>query len=103
MTQIFNGYADSGSYPTVDFYRVDIDNAQDVVQHVSGQTVRLDLITDRAHTDVLKHVLFLCWSFAHRSLAFMRTDVARNSASLLAHIPTDCRYARDAFFLLQNQ
>ncbi len=33
----------------------------------------------------------------------MRTDVARNLASLLARIPTDCRYARDAFFLLQNQ
>jgi thiol-disulfide isomerase/thioredoxin len=41
MTQIFNGYAESGTYPGVDFYRVDIDQAQDVVQHVGGQTVRL--------------------------------------------------------------
>ena len=41
MTQIFNGFADSGSYPSIDFYRVDIDHAQDVVQHVGGQTVRL--------------------------------------------------------------
>ena len=63
MTQIFNGYADSGSYPSIDFYRVDIDHAQDVVQHVSGQTVRLDPIIDRAHADVLKYVLFLCWSY----------------------------------------
>ncbi|KAN0130053.1 thioredoxin [Lactarius tabidus] len=39
MTQIFNGYADSGSYPGVDFYRVDIDHAQDVTQHVGGQTI----------------------------------------------------------------
>lgn len=38
-THIFNGFADSGSYPGVDFYRVDIDHAQDVVQHVSGQTI----------------------------------------------------------------
>jgi len=39
MTPIFNGYADSASYPGVDFYRVDIDHAQDVVQHVDGQTI----------------------------------------------------------------
>src|ERR1700761_5415957 len=103
MTPIFNGYADSGSYPCVDFYRVDIDHAQDVVQHVSGQTVRLDPIIDRAHADLLKYVPFLCWSSTHRSPAFMRTDVARNSANLLARIPTDCRYACDAFFLLQDQ
>ncbi|KAI9459645.1 thioredoxin-like protein [Lactarius psammicola] len=43
MTQIFNGFADSGSYPGVDFYRVDIDHAQDVVQHVGGQTMYLDI------------------------------------------------------------
>jgi thiol-disulfide isomerase/thioredoxin len=40
MTPIFNGVADSGSLAGVDFYRVDIDHAQDVVQHVGGQTVR---------------------------------------------------------------
>jgi hypothetical protein len=40
MTPIFNGVADSGSYPGVDFYRVDIDNVRDVVEHVGGQTVR---------------------------------------------------------------
>jgi hypothetical protein len=39
MTPIFNGVADSGSLAGVDFYRVDIDHAQDVVQHVGGQTV----------------------------------------------------------------
>jgi thiol-disulfide isomerase/thioredoxin len=41
MTQILNGFADSGSYPSVDFFRVDIDHVQDVVQLVGGQTVRL--------------------------------------------------------------
>jgi thiol-disulfide isomerase/thioredoxin len=40
MTPIFNGVADSGSHPGVDFYRVDIDHARDVVEHVGGQTVR---------------------------------------------------------------
>ncbi|KAH9980605.1 thioredoxin-like protein [Russula compacta] len=39
MTPIFNGAADSGSFAGVDFYRVDIDHANDVVQHVNGQTV----------------------------------------------------------------
>jgi hypothetical protein len=40
MTPIFNGVADSGSYPGVDFYRVDIDHVHDVVENVGGQTVR---------------------------------------------------------------
>jgi hypothetical protein len=40
MTPIFNGVADSGSLTGVDFYRVDIDHANDIVQHVGGQTVR---------------------------------------------------------------
>jgi thiol-disulfide isomerase/thioredoxin len=40
MTPIFNGVADSGSLAGVDFYRVDIDHANDIVQHVGGQTVR---------------------------------------------------------------
>lgn len=39
-TPIFNGVADSGSLAGVDFYRVDIDQANDIVQHVGGQTVR---------------------------------------------------------------
>ncbi|KAI9432081.1 putative thioredoxin [Lactarius indigo] len=39
MTHIFNGLADSGSYPGIDFYRVDIDHVQDLVQHVGGQTI----------------------------------------------------------------
>jgi hypothetical protein len=39
MTPIFNGVADSGSLVGVDFYRVDIDHANDIVQHVGGQTV----------------------------------------------------------------
>jgi len=39
MTPIFNGVADSGSLAGVDFYRVDIDHAHDVVQHVGGQTI----------------------------------------------------------------
>jgi len=39
MTPIFNGFADSGSYPGIDFYRVDIDHVQDVVRHVGGQTI----------------------------------------------------------------
>lgn len=59
MTQIFNGYADSGSYPGVDFYRVDIDHAQDVAQHVGGQTVRVWFpplsITDRRSDLMLVH------------------------------------------------
>jgi hypothetical protein len=41
MTPIFDGAADSGSPAGVDFYRVDIDQANDIVQHVGGQTVRL--------------------------------------------------------------
>src|SRR5260221_12758094 len=41
MTPIFDGAADSGSHAGVDFYRVDIDQANDIVQHVGGQTVRL--------------------------------------------------------------
>ena len=41
MTPIFDGAADSGSLSGVDFYRVDIDQANDIVQHVGGQTVRL--------------------------------------------------------------
>jgi len=41
MTPIFDGAADSGSLTGVDFYRVDIDQANDIVQHVGGQTVRL--------------------------------------------------------------
>ena len=40
MTPIFDGAANSGSLAGVDFYRVDIDQANDVVQHVGGQTVR---------------------------------------------------------------
>jgi hypothetical protein len=43
MTPIFNGVADSGSLAGVDFYRVDIDHANDIVQHVCGQTVRLSV------------------------------------------------------------
>ncbi|KAH9958961.1 thioredoxin-like protein [Russula dissimulans] len=39
MTPIFNGVADSGSLAGVDFYRVDIDHANDIVQHVGGQTI----------------------------------------------------------------
>ncbi|KAH9973303.1 hypothetical protein BGW80DRAFT_1252243 [Lactifluus volemus] len=39
MTPIFNGVADSGSYPGVDFYRVDIDHVHDVVENVGGQTI----------------------------------------------------------------
>jgi len=39
MTPIFNGVADSGSLVGVDFYRVDIDHANDIVQHVGGQTI----------------------------------------------------------------
>ncbi|KAI0299913.1 thioredoxin [Russula brevipes] len=39
MTPIFNGVADSGSLVGVDFYRVDIDHANDIVQHVCGQTI----------------------------------------------------------------
>ncbi|KAI0253296.1 thioredoxin [Lactifluus subvellereus] len=39
MTPIFNGVADSGSFAGVDFYRVDIDHAHDVVEHVAGQTI----------------------------------------------------------------
>jgi hypothetical protein len=46
MTPIFNGVADSGSFAGVDFYRVDIDHAQDVVEHVAGQTVRAFGLTD---------------------------------------------------------
>lgn len=41
MTPIFNGVADSGSLAGVDFYKVDIDQANDIVQHIGGQTVRL--------------------------------------------------------------
>ena len=88
MTQIFNGYADSGSYPGVDFYRVDIDHAQDVAQHVGGQTVRVWFFP-LSITQTLRHYVG-----AHRSPAFTRTDAARNSARLLAHIQIDCRYAR---------
>lgn len=39
MTPIFDGAADSGSLAGVDFYRVDIDQANDIVQHVGGQTI----------------------------------------------------------------
>ncbi|KAI9510764.1 thioredoxin [Russula earlei] len=39
MTTIFNGVADSGSLAGVDFYRVDIDQANEIVQHVGGQTI----------------------------------------------------------------
>lgn len=39
MTPIFNGVADSGSLVGVDFYRVDIDHANDIVRHVGGQTI----------------------------------------------------------------
>jgi hypothetical protein len=47
MTPIFNGVADSGSLVGVDFYRVDIDQANDIVQHVGGQTVRLLVLNAR--------------------------------------------------------
>jgi hypothetical protein len=52
MTSIFDGAADSGSLAGVDFYRVDIDQANDIVQHVGGQTVRLfvrELAYNKAH------------------------------------------------------
>ncbi|KAI0275438.1 thioredoxin-like protein [Gloeopeniophorella convolvens] len=39
VTPIFDGFAGSGSYPGVDFYKVDIDNAPDVANHVGGQTI----------------------------------------------------------------
>jgi len=39
MTPIFDRVADSGSLAGVDFYRVDIDQATDIVQHVGGQTI----------------------------------------------------------------
>lgn len=52
MTPIFDGAAESGSLSGVDFYRVDIDQANDIVQHVGGQTVRLlvqELAYNKAH------------------------------------------------------
>jgi hypothetical protein len=49
MTPIFNGVADSGSLVGVDFYRVDIDHANDIVQHVGGQTVSNFLFRIHAH------------------------------------------------------
>ncbi|KAF8481604.1 thioredoxin [Russula ochroleuca] len=39
MSPIFDGVANSGSLVGVDFYRVDIDQAIDIVQHVGGQTI----------------------------------------------------------------
>ena len=93
MTQIFNGFADSGSYPGVDFYRVDIDHAQDVVQHVGGQTV--SFIVARVW-----QITQPCWPCGHRSPAFTRIGVARNLVNLLARLPKDCMYARHAFFFV---
>ncbi|KAI0297612.1 thioredoxin-like protein [Multifurca ochricompacta] len=62
VTPIFNNFADSGSFSGVDFYRVDIDNAQDVVQHVGGQTVGFILVLHahtRISTYIHKYILYI--------------------------------------------
>jgi hypothetical protein len=72
-------------------YRVDIDHAQDVVQHAGRQTVLVPHYSSRARRYTQTYSL-PCWSCAYRSPAFMPNDAVRNLASLLARILTDWRY-----------
>ena len=91
MTPIFDGAANSGSLAGVDFYRVDIDQANDVVQHVGGQTVRLfimELAYNKAHP-------LMCEYRAHRSLVFTCISAARSSASSSAHVLLSYRYGQE--------
>jgi len=58
MTPIFDGVANSGSLTGVDFYKVNIDQANEIVQHVGGQTVRLFVLSELlAYNKALVHPL----------------------------------------------
>jgi thioredoxin 1 len=94
MTPIFDGAADSGSLAGVDFYRVDIDQANDIVQHVGGQTVRL-FVRELAYNKV--HSLMRECPCSHRSPGFTCISAARSSASSSAHVLLSYRYGQEKF------
>ena len=77
MTPIFNGVADSGSLAGVDFYRVDIDHANDIVQHIGGQTVRFFVFNAHALGVRRARVIFSNASMC-RFLDFTCTSAAGN-------------------------
>jgi thiol-disulfide isomerase/thioredoxin len=93
MTPIFDGAADSGSLAGVDFYRVDIDQANDIVQHVGGQTVRL-FIRELAYNARFSDASM---PRAHRSLVFTCISAARSSGSSSAHVLLSYRYGQEEF------
>ena len=104
MTPIFNGVADSGSLAGVDFYRVDIDHAHDIVQHVGGQTVRAFVFPGftppgegrsggvYSACGTLSSNVLVDACLVHRSPVFTCTSAAINSASSSARILLSYRY-----------